>query len=162
MLVFKNNYTEQVSIEFLKYDQDDTPEFSVTPNEFTFAFSVYDYNIPQLKTIEQYLGFYFYKVDKSAADGDSVIKYIRAAKCRELYAEDDYSDSIEFLNQFKPADQRQTSEMYCPDLGSIGETEIKIRGDPAYYSWGQNFNFVAAPCSTMAKAFNDTETECLD
>ena len=105
MLIFKNNYTEQVSIEFLKYDRDDTPEFSVNPDQFTFAFSVYDYNIPKLSAIEQYLGFYFYTVDKSAPDGESVIKYIRAAKCRELYATDDYADSTDFLNQFLPADQ---------------------------------------------------------
>ena len=51
--------------------------------------------------------------------------------------------------------------MFCPDLSSLGG-ELKLEGDPYFYSSGFNFALVAASCKTKANFFKVSDANCMD
>ena len=62
--------------------------FDIEPNELTLAFSVIDRNEPALDPAElqRYVNFGFYTLETDS-DGQLETKYIKAAKCLDLYSD---------------------------------------------------------------------------
>ena len=70
-------------LDFLPYSGDDMQTYTVSPEEFTLAFSVIDRNEVKVspEDLENYIGFFYIVLDKNALKPEENYIFVPAVKC---------------------------------------------------------------------------------